>query len=182
MKGAFTATIVLAGVLLLGGPARAQAPTPGLKIAYVDLARVMIRSQAGVAAREQLEREKTQMQRELDDRRVEIEKLREELDKKGSLLTVESRREKEDQLERKKRDATRLADDYRRDLARKEQQLETKVLQELRVVIERFGKQKGYDLILEARNAGILYAVTDADLTDEIIRAYDQNSVGKGTR
>jgi outer membrane protein len=169
MKGAFTATIVLASVLLLGGPARAQAPTPGVKIAYVDLARVMIRSQAGVAAREQLEREKAQMQRELDDRRVEIDKLREELDKKGSLLTVES-------------DATRLADDYRRDLARKEQQLETRVLQELRVVIERFGKQKGYDLILEARNAGILYAVADVDLTDEIIRAYDQNSVGKGTR
>jgi outer membrane protein len=182
MKGAGTATIVLAGALLLGGAARAQAPPAAPKIAYVDLARVMIRSQTGVAAREQLEREKTQMQRELDERREEMDKLREELETKGTLLTAEVRREKEDQLERKRRDATRLADDYRRDLARKEQQLEAKVLQELRDVIERFGRQRGYDMILEARNAGVLYATPDADLTDEIIRAYDQVSTDKGKK
>jgi outer membrane protein len=182
MKGALTATVVLAGALLLGAPAEAQAPTPGSKIAYVDVARVMIRSQAGVAARDQLERDKAQMQRDLDDRRQEIDKLREELDKKGTLLTAEARREKEDQLERKKRDATRLADDYRRDLSRKEQQLEAKVLQELRSVIERFAKQNGYYMILEARSAGVLYATLEADLTDEVIRAYDQDPASKGKK
>jgi outer membrane protein len=173
MKGALTATIALAGALLLGGPLWAQAPPTGLKIGSVDLARVMIRSQAGVAAREQLERDKGQMQRDLDGRRQELDTLRDELEKKGTLLTAESRREKEDVLERKKRDFTRLADDYRRDLARKEQQLEAKFLQELRSVIERFGKQNGYYMILEARSAGVIYVTTEADVTDEIIRAYD---------
>jgi outer membrane protein len=182
MKRALIATLVLTGVLLLAAAAQAQPREPGPKIAYVDLARVMIRSQGGVAAREQLERDKAQMQRDLDDRRQELDKLRDELEKKGTLLTAESRREKEDLLERKKRDATRLADDYRRDLARKEQQLEAKVLQELRTVIERVGKQSGYYMILEARNAGVLYANPEADVTDEIIRAYDHDSANKGKK
>jgi outer membrane protein len=174
--------MVLAGALLLGGTALAQTATPpssspSMRLAYVDIRRVFVRSQAGVAAREQLEKERAQMQREMDARRQEIDKLRDELDKKGALLTAEVRREREDTLERKRRDATRLADDFQRDLARKEQQLLARVQQEVAGVIERLGKQRGYYMILEMRNAGVLYGVPDADITDEVIRAYDQDAV-----
>ena len=31
----------------------------------------------------------------------------------------------------------------------------------------------------EKRNAGVLYAANDADLTDEVIRAYDRDAGGK---
>jgi outer membrane protein len=182
MKGALTATIALAGAVLLGASVGAEAPASGAKIGSVDLARVWIRSQAGVAAREQLQPDKAQMQRELDARSEELDKLRDELEKKGTLLTVESRREKEDLLDRKKRDFARLADDYRRDLARKEQQLEAKFIQEVRSVVERFGKQNGYYMILEARHAGVIYVTTEADVTDEIIRAYDQDAANKAKK
>ncbi len=185
MRGALAATMVLAGALLFGGAARAQAPsaaaTPA-RIGYVDLQRVLVRSQAGVAAREQLEREKAQMQRDMDGRRMEIEKLREELEKKGSLLTGDARREKEETIERKRRDAARLADDYQRDLVRKEQQLLARVQQELAGVIERLGKQKGYYMIVERRGAVVLYASPEADLTDEVVRAYDQESAPKSKK
>lgn len=184
MRRVLPATMVLAGALLLGGTALAQtpaspppaSPSSSIRIGYVDIRRVFVRSQAGVAAREQLEKERAQMQREMDARRQEIDKLREELDKKGTLLTAEVRREKEDTLERKRRDATRLADDFQRDLVRKEQQLLARVQQEVSGVIERLGKQRGFYMILEMRNAGVLYSTPDADVTDEIIRAYDQES------
>ncbi|HXG15680.1 MAG TPA: OmpH family outer membrane protein, partial [Calidithermus sp.] len=61
-----------------------------------------------------------------------------------------------------------------------EQQLGAKVLQELSGVIERVGKQGGYFLIVERRGAGILYSAPEADLTDEIIRVYDQESAARG--
>lgn len=184
MRNTLAATMVVT-VLLAGSSARAQAPSappPASRIAFVDIQRVLIRSQAGLAAREQLEREKTQMQREIDTRRQELDKLRDDLEKKGSLLTAEARREREEALERKRRDAARLADDFQRDLARKEQQLLVRVQQDLVVVIERLGKQKGYYMIVERRGAGVLYATPDADLTDELIRAYDQESAGKGKK
>jgi outer membrane protein len=173
--------------LLASGIARAQPPAapvsaPAARIGYIDLQRVIVRSQAGLAAREQLEREKGQMQREIDARRQEIEKLREDLEKKGALLTAEARREKEESLDRKRRDAARLGDDFQRDLARKEQQLLVRVQQELSGVIERLGKQQGYYMIVERRGAVVLYASPEADLTDDVIRAYDQESTKKGKK
>lgn len=181
MKRAVAGLGVLAAVVVLGGSSAAQAPAP-TRVAFIDLQRVLVRSAAGVAAREQLEREKAVMQKEMDAKRTELDKLREELEKKGSLLTGDAKREKEDQLDRKRRDAARLADDFQRELARKEQQLLVKVQQELVGVIEKVGKQKGYHLIVERRGAGVLYFAPEADLTDEIIRAYDQESTSKGKK
>jgi outer membrane protein len=185
MKGVLGALIVVATVGVMGGAVGAQAPAqapPGPRIGLVDVQKVLARSAAGVAAREQLERDKAGMQREVDVRRQEIEKLREELDKKGTLMTAEARREKEDQLERKRRDATRLMDDFQRELARKEQQLAQRVLTDLSGVIERVGKQRGYFMIVEKRGGGVLYHSGEADLTDEIIRAYDQDAAAKGKK
>jgi outer membrane protein len=171
---------LVAGAVLVGGsPAAAQAPT---RIGYIDLTRVLARSAAGVAAREQLEREKATMQKEMDGKRVELDKLREELEKKGSLMSADARRDREEAMERKRRDATRLADDFQRELGRKEQQLAQKVLQDITVVIERVGKQKGYYLVLERRGAGVLFSAPEADLTDEIIKAYDQETAAKGKK
>ena len=174
---------LIAGVGLLGGAdAGAQAPPPMQRIGYIDLTRVLARSAAGVAAREQLEREKAGMQKEMDAKRVELDKLREELEKKGPLMTADARRDREEAMERKRRDATRLADDYQRELGRKEQVLAQKVMQDISGVIERVGKQKGYYLVLERGRAGVLYSAPEADLTDDIIKAYDQDSATKGKK
>ena len=39
---------------------------------------------------------------------------------------------------------------------------------------ERIGKEKGFLLILERRSAGVIYGDAEADVTEEVIRAYDQ--------
>src|SRR5262245_32125581 len=171
---------VAAGDAMGGGQAPAPPPT---KIGFIDVQRVLARSQAGVAAREQLERDKAAMQKEMDNRRVDMEKLREELEKKGPLMTAEVRREKTELFERKRRDAARLADDFQKDLEKKESGLLQKVLADLASVIDRLGKQKGYWLVVERSRGGVLYATAEADLTDEVIRAYDQDvQAAKGNK
>jgi len=170
--------------------ARAQAPAPAApagggalnRIAYIDVQRVLARSAAGVAAREALEREKATMQKEMDGRRVELEKLREEIEKKGALLTPDARRERQEQFERKRRDAARLADDFQKELEKKESGLLQKVLQDVSGVIERVGKEKNYYLIVEKRGGGILYGSAEADLTEEVIRQYDREAPNKAKK
>src|SRR5262245_10746958 len=162
-------------------PAAAAAPSSSTRIAYIDVQRVLARSSAGVAAREQLEREKSVMQKEMDGKRQELEKLRDELEKKGPLLTADVRRDKQEVFERKRRDAARMMDDFQKELEKKEQSLLQRVLQDLSGVIEKVGKDKGYYMILEKRGASVLYASPDADLTDEVIRAYDQQAPAKKT-
>src|SRR5213593_1522921 len=175
-SGAIIVVLVLLGVAV--SPVAAQAPGPNaspapasgsaIRIAYIDVQRVLARSSAGVAAREQLEREKAVMQREMEGKRQELEKLRDELEKKGSLMTPDARRERQEQFERKRRDAARQMDDFQKELEKKEQTL-----------LQRVGKERGYYLVVEKRGASVLYASPDADLTDEIIRAYDQQAPKK---
>jgi len=187
----WSAALTLVGGLLVVGlspavaqqPAPAAAPSPAssTRIAYIDVQRVLARSSAGVAAREQLEREKSVMQKEMDGKRQELEKLRDELEKKGPLMTADARREKQETFERKRRDAARMMDDFQKELEKKEQSLLQRVLGELSGVIEKVGKDKGYYMIVEKRGASVLYASPDADLTDDIIRAYDSQAPAKKT-
>lgn len=167
-------TVTAVAVAALCPPALAQAPAPATKIGFIDVQRVLVRSAAGVAAREELEREKALMQREIDAKLGELKTLREELEKKGALMTAAARGEKQDAFERKQRDAARLADDFQKELAKKEQLMGRRVLQELDGIIARLGKERGLTLILESRTA--LYVAHDADLTDEVIRTYDQQA------
>ena len=192
MKGWLNAGVVATAIAATATLAAAQAPAPAPaassgpastgKVAYVDVQRVLARSAAGVTAREALERDKATMQKEMDTKRQELEKLREEIEKKGPLMTADARRDKQDQFDRKRRDAARMADDFQKELEKKEQGLLQKVLQDVSGVVERVGKQRGYHMVVERRGATVLYAAPEADLTDEVIRVYDQEAGAKGKK
>jgi outer membrane protein len=197
MKALLSAVVVVVVVFTCAASTRAQAPAPapppapaaaapaanGLqRVAFIDVQRVLARSAAGVAAREQLEREKAGMQKEMDAKRAELEKLRDEMEKKGALLTPDARKEKQEQFERKRRDAARLADDFQKELEKKESGLLQKVLQDVSGVIERVGKERNYYLIVEKRGAGVLYGSAEADLTEEVIRQFDREAPNKAKK
>ena len=155
---------ILALLVGVGGVVRAQAQTPAPaaasngRVAIVDIQRILARSVAGAAAREQLE------------------KMRDELEKKGQLLSAEARREKQDALERKVRDVRRLVDDLQAQLQKKEDALLQKVLQDVAGLIQRLGKEKGYAVVVERQRAGVLYASADSDLTEDVLKAYDDQT------
>jgi outer membrane protein len=162
--------LTMLGLALAAPPAEGAAS----RIAYVDVQKVLVRSVAGVAAREQLEREKAAMQKDVDNRRTEVDKLREELDKKGLVLAADAKREKEETLQRKVRDLRRLAEDLEKELQRKEQKLTQTILQELTTLVERVGKERNFLLIMERRSAGVIYGDPEADITEDIIKVFDQ--------
>lgn len=151
-----------------------SAGAAGTRIGYVDLQRALVRSVAGVAAREQLEREKVTMQKEVERRKAELDKLKEEIERKGALLSSEARREKEESFERNVRDYRRQAEDFDKELQRKEQQASQQIVHELVGVVERIGKERGFLLIVERRGAGLAYGDPEDDLTEDVIKLYDQ--------
>jgi len=160
--------------LVLGLVLASAVEAAGAKIGYVDVQKVLVRSVAGAAAREQLEREKATMQKDVDTRRAEVDKLREELEKKGMVLAADAKREKEETLQRKVRDLRRLVDDFQKELERKEQGMTGRILQDLTSVIDKVGKERGYLLILEKRGASVIYGDPEADITEEVIKLFDQ--------
>src|SRR5215468_7754505 len=182
MRGMWVVPMVmLVGVMGMGfGPSAALAQAPAAntasRVGFVDIQRVLARSAAGVAAREQLEREKATMQKQVDGQRAELEKIRDELEKKGQLLSADARREKQELLERKVRDARRLVDDLQGTLQKKEEAMLGKVLQDVGGLIQKVGKDRGFTIVLERQRSSVLYASADADLTDDVIRAFDEET------
>lgn len=177
----FLSMTALAGAAMvvgtwIGGSAPSAQTPAATRVGFVDIQRVLARSAAGVAAREQLEKEKAVMQKQVDAQRAELEKLKDELDKKGQLLSAEARREKQEALERKVRDARRLVDDLQGSLQRKEEAMLGKVLQDVGGLVQKIGKDKGYAIVLERQRSSLLYASAEADLTDDVIRAYDDET------
>ncbi|MFQ5827985.1 MAG: OmpH family outer membrane protein [Candidatus Methylomirabilia bacterium] len=171
-SGVRRALIALAAAVpLLCSAAAAQ---PRARIGFVDFQRILARSSAGVAAREQIERERAAMQKQMDKKSREIGKLQEGLIRKGPLLSAEVRKEKQDALERKVRDFRRMRNDYQKELEKKDQELLQKVLAGVTGVVERFGKEHGYLIIVEKRSGGVVFGAAEADITDEIIKAYDE--------
>ena len=172
---AATVMAVLSALCWVLSPALTQAQQ-AVRVGYVDLQRILARSQAGIQAREQLEKEKVGMQKQLDGHKAELDKLRDEIEKKGQLLSADARRDKQDQLERKLRDAQRLAGDLEKELQKKEQNMGAKILRELEGVFTKVGKEKGYAVILERRQAGVVYGSPEADVTEEVIKAFDDET------
>jgi outer membrane protein len=169
-------SLTLVTGMWLGPTTPAAQTTNGTRIGFVDIQRVLARSAAGMAAREQLEKEKAVMQKQVDAQRADLEALRDEIEKKGQLLSADARREKQELLERKVRDARRLVDDLQGTLQKKEEAMLGKVLQDLSGLIQRVSKEKGYALVLERQRSSILYASAETDLTDDVIRAYDDET------
>ena len=93
------------------------------------------------------------MQKQLDGEQVELTKLKEDLEKKGQLLSAEARKEKQENLERRVRDLRRLVDDLEKDYTKKDRDLMAKFLRELSGVVQKVGKEKGFTLIVDARGA-----------------------------
>ncbi|HEV8530400.1 MAG TPA: OmpH family outer membrane protein [Methylomirabilota bacterium] len=166
---------ILSGLWWMSPRVEAQAPAPG-RVGFVDLQRILAKSQAGVQAREQLEKDKAGMQKQVDNQKADLEKLRDELEKKGQLLSADARRDKQEQLERKVRDARRLVDDLEKELQKKEQGLLAKVLRDVEGVVAKIGKERGYLMIVERRQGGLIYGAAEADVTEEIIKAFDDET------
>jgi outer membrane protein len=176
------AALVAAGIVVgtwMGAPTTSAQGAAGSRVAILDVQRVLARSAAGVSAREQLEKDRGAMQKQADGQRSELEKMKDELDKKGQLLSPEARREKQEALERKARDFRRLIDDLQATLQKREEALVSKVLQDLSGLVQKVGKDKGFSLILERSKAGVLYATTDSDVTDDVLKAYDDQTKKK---
>ena len=179
MRNTWTVGLVTVALMLLLGGNVARSDAAGTRIGYVDVQRVIVRSVAGVAAREQLEKDKVTMQKDVDNRKIEVDKLREEMEEKGLVLSAESRREKDETLQRKVRDLRRLAEDLEKELQKKEQQATQRILQELTGIIEKMGKERGFLLIVERRGGGVIYGDPEGDVTDEVIKLYDQEKAKK---
>ncbi len=144
-----------------------------IKIGYVDFSKVQTESKAGMSAMKTIEAMFKDKQSQLDQRQAELEKAMSELEKQSPILSEDVRRQKEDKLQKDYKDLQRFKQDSEDELNKKKNELAAEMFKGVDEVIKRYGKEEGYTLILE--RSVVLYAPEAVDITDKIIKAYDES-------
>ncbi len=144
------------------------------KIGYVNLQVALNESNKGQKAKQQFKKEVDKLQGELKGQKEDLESLKEQIEKKASVMKESERVELEDDYRRKLRDFERTYKDAQSDLQRKDNELTGAILQELQEVVAEYGEDNDYTLILEVSSGGVLYGAKGADITDTIIKAYNK--------
>jgi len=148
--------------------------TDPFKFAYVDMQRALNYCEAGKEAKKIITSEVEKVHKSFAGKQRELEKIKEDLEKRGSVLSDTVRREKERDYQMKLRDLQRLQRDYEDDLRRKDQEYTGRILKELEAIIKKMGEEGKYTAIFEKNQPAIIYVSSALDLTDEVIKIHDQ--------
>ena len=172
MKKYLLVAAIAMGMLIMS-LSSTQAADPGFKFAYIDLQKVMALSSQGEVAKQKMQAKQEELRAELQTKQAEISVMKEELERQGMMLSPEKRQEKETEYQKMVRNFKIFVSDSEKDMKALEGEYLKKMLKELEVVTSEFGKTGKYQLILEKRS-GIIYADETKDVTDELIKAYNQ--------
>jgi len=162
-----------------GGSAPAAPPT---KTGVLNVRQAIVSTSEGKQASAELQSQFSPRQNELENLNKQIEDVR-------SRLSAGARTLSDEEKTRLTRDGEKLA----RQLQRKQQELEEEVNtaqgevfdrigRKLLDVLDRYSRENGYSLVLDtsAQSTPVLYASSQVDVTQDIIRLYDQAYPVKG--
>jgi outer membrane protein len=161
----------LALVCLLGIASAATA-AEGTKLGFVDVQKVLLLSEAGKEAKEQLSLRANKYEGDKNAREEELKKLKADLEKQSVLLSETARGAKEKDYQQKYKEYQRFVKDAQDDLQAKNEELTNKLVDEIIKVIQGYGRSNGYTFIF-VRNESMLYADDKADLTDEMLKSFN---------
>lgn len=151
-----------------------------IKFACVDINKALKLSAAGKEARETFQQKAEKLSVSLQKQQDELVRMEEMLKKQGPILSKGVREEREDEYRQKLKEFKRLYEDSKEELKQKEVDLTKILLEELEEVIKRIGKEKGYTIIFERYQAGvIIYADEATDITEEVVKAYNAKEAAK---
>jgi outer membrane protein len=151
----------------------AKASEP-IKIGSVDMQRALNFSSAGQEAKKMITAEVEKMEKSFAGKQKELEKLKEDLEKRGLVMSENVRKEKERDYQTKLRDLQRLQRDYEDELRRKDRELTEKILKELAEIVRKLGESGKYTVIIEKSQPAIIYVSNSLDLTEEVIKIMNE--------
>lgn len=144
------------------------------KIAFIDSVRVLNESIGGKEVVKQLNDAKAKKQNEYNAKLKEITDLRNRYSSQRFALSEDALNKLLTEIDQKETALKRFQEDAERELANLQARLFKKLQDEVNPIIEKIGQEGNYTLILDLATQGIIYFDKKADITDELIKRYDQ--------
>jgi outer membrane protein len=146
----------------------------GIKIAVVDVNKVLNLSEAGKAAKKKMEARYEELKKNIDAKQEEVKKLKDEIEKQKVMLGKEKLKEREDALQARFNELRKLTQEGEREMQGRQSELTREVLKQIEAQIEAVVKAEKYDLVLE-RNAGVVHVVDSMDITSRVLELVNKN-------
>lgn len=147
-----------------------------LKVGVLDIQNAVGRTQEGQKAMEELQAQFAPRNAELQKLAQEIQELENQLRRQERTLSDDARVRLIRQLDQKRRTAQRLQEDLQTDSQIAQSDLFGKILNKMQKVIDQYARQNGFGVIINssANPNPVIYRASALDVTDDIIRLYDQ--------
>ncbi|MBU8899192.1 OmpH family outer membrane protein [Corallococcus sp. H22C18031201] len=163
-----------AAVLSLALPAAASAAD--LKLAYVDLQRVLLEVDDGKAAKASLQKWLDDRQKEIDREQEALRKEKDVLDKQASAMSEETKVQKATELQKKVMELAQKYERSRAEAANKERQAMEPIVNRIDQIIATIAERDGLSFVLDKRDSGIVFALSQYDISNEVIRSYNTSA------
>jgi len=171
MKKGFLFSAIIIVILLTHNVALGE---DFIKVGLIDIQRCLEESKEGQKVLGLLKKKKDVLQRQLDTKQKKLLELRKELEKQSMMLTMNAQEDKRRIIERKTRELEYFFKDLNEDMRKAQEKEKKRMLKELGKVIEKIGSEENFTLIIEKRAGGVLYWADSIDITEKVIRAYEQ--------
>jgi outer membrane protein len=173
----------LAGVCLFGTAAWAQsaAPAGGAAASVKPVAIINLRGAIGSTA--EGKQASAELQSQFAPRSAEIDNLTKQINDLQQKLQAGQGKLSEDEVARLTSEGQRLTqrldrrrNDFQEDAGAAQQEVFERIGRKMVDVLDRYARDNGYALVLDTsgQNSPILYASNQVDVTQDIIRLYDQ--------
>ncbi len=149
-------------------------PQEALKIAVIDIKRVVNTSKYGQEVMEKLQKKYEELQSQLEAKGKEIEALKEEIEKKSQLWAQEVREKKQAEFQKKLRELKTLQEDAQMEMQEYEKKLLDPIFKELEEIIKSYVEKEKFDLLFERSQPGIYYASPRIDISPQIVDIFNK--------
>jgi len=154
--------------------AQAPAATGPAKIMWMNLEQALLTCDEGKALVAEIQKFVDEKQKQMDSMKDETDRLRNQLQVQGSKLTDEARADMEDQVESKSTSMERFRQDTQKEIENRQTRMNNYLGKRMLPVVERVSKERGISAVLIFNASRDAYVDPSLNLTEEIIKAYNQ--------
>ena len=169
------ASVFSAAVVGAQGAPAAGAPS-GTKIGVISIRQAIASTSEGKQAGAELQSQFAPRQNELEALNKQIADVRQRLDAGGGKLSQDEQTRLTRQGEQLTRQLERKQNEYQEDVNAAQGEVFDRIGRKMVDVLDRYSRENGFVLMLDssAQNTPILFASTNVDVTQDIVRLYDQ--------
>ena len=162
------------GVLITFMVSASALGADALKVGVVDIQQFQKTSKQFQKIGSELKQKFEQLQKKLDQEKKALQKLEEDFTKQSMMLSLDAKEDKKRELEKKRRYYKYLYEDYTAEMKNSEREATRMVGKELEKAVRKIGSKEKFTMILEKRTVGLLYFEDKIDITEKVVKLYDQ--------